>query len=274
MFRLLLCRYTDKGHLTGINRMKPHSPALDIAWRIDAGEAAAGSFPFIGKEHLLIGIFSIKKICADPSGEMGLDKAQLDGVVGECHALNEVLHPLGLGMTVLRRELRSGLGQGDFQHVEPVIHRSPSSRVYFQIADALAGSAAMVSSLHLLAAIAGEPGELFGNLLSRYGVESAELKKMLLARAAQGFKLPPAEASPDVKPKSYLERFGRDLTALAREGCSVRLSGVAMNYCRSFRPLQEIPRTTRSWSGSRGWGKAPSSRRWRCGSWTARSPSS
>jgi hypothetical protein len=136
----------------------------NIAWRIAAGEAAAGSFPFIEKEHLLIGIFSIKKIFADSAGETGLDKTQLDGVVGECHALNEVLHPLGLGMTVLRREVRSGLGQGDFQHTEPVIHRSPSSRGYFQIADALAGSSAMISSVHLLAAIVGVPGEHFGNL--------------------------------------------------------------------------------------------------------------
>ena len=77
----------------------------------------------------------------------------------------------------------------------------------------------MISSVHLLAAIAGEPGELFGNLLSRCGVDHVELKKKLLARAEQGFELPPAEVSPDVKPKSYLERFGRDLTALAREGC-------------------------------------------------------
>ncbi|MBI1921869.1 MAG: ATP-dependent Clp protease ATP-binding subunit [Geobacter sp.] len=198
--------------------MKLLSQSIGTAWQIAAWEASTASSQFIEKEHFVIGILSLEKVLAGKPEEMGLDRRQWNQVMGECAALKEVLRPVGLDMTRLRRELRKRLRKGSHQHTGKVIHRSPECKAVFQIADTLAGNAQEVSTLHLLAAIVGDPGTLLGQLLLEASVNNAELKKNLLERAAQGYQLPADDGMPEEKPQSYLERFGRDLTQAARDG--------------------------------------------------------
>ena len=70
----------------------------------------------------------------------------------------------------------------------------------------------------MLAAIAGEPGSALGGLLSESNIKPSELKKMLIERAAQGFKVPVEEGPQVDKPKFFLSKYGRDLSQLASEG--------------------------------------------------------
>lgn len=198
--------------------MKSLSIAVDTAWQLAVWEASAAKSPFIEKEHAVIGLLSLEKVAVGKPDDMKLNRDQWNIVRAEWAALREVFTACSLDATLWRRELRKGVGKGAHQHNGNVIHRSPECKAFFQIAAALAGEAPAVSALHLLAAIIGEPGEMLGKLLAKYGVTSADLKTQLLERAQQRFEVP-VEAGPHKEqPKSFLAKFGKDLTQAAHDG--------------------------------------------------------
>jgi len=197
--------------------MKPHSIAVDIAWKLAVWEASAAKSDFIEKEHAVIGLFSLEKVAAGRPDDMKLNRDQWNRIRAEWVALLEVFAFCSLNATVLRRELRTGIGKGSHQHTGNVIHRSSECKAFFQIASALAGEAEAVSALHLLAAIVGEPGDVLGNLLRDHAVTPAVLKAQLLERAARGFKVPVEDGPQKEPPKSFLAKFGKDLTQAAKD---------------------------------------------------------
>lgn len=198
--------------------MKPLSIAVDTAWKLAVWEASAAKSPFIEKEHAVVGLLSLGKVAAGKPEDMKLNREQWNSVRAEWAALREVFAACALDTTALRRELRKGIGKGSHQHTENVIHRSPECKAFFQIAAALAGEAQSVSSLQLLAAIVGEPGELLRQLLAEHAVTPATLKAQLLERATQGFKVPVEDGPHKEQPKSFLAKFGKDLTQAALDG--------------------------------------------------------
>ena len=223
--------------------MKPISIAVDTAWRLSVWEASASAFQFIEKEHAVIGILSLSKVAAGMPVDMKLDRKQCNLIRAEWAALQEVFTPLSLDATRLRRGLRKQLGNGSHPHTENVIHRSPECKAFFQIADALAGDANEVSVLHILAAIVGEPGAVMSGLLAKQNIKTSELKKMLIERATQGFKVPVGEGPQEDKPKSFLKKFGRDLTQLAEEG---KLGPFIGRRQELLQVIQTLARNTKS----------------------------
>jgi len=199
--------------------MKSLSTAVDVAWQIAVGEASAAGSQFIEKEHVVIGIMSLPKVAEGAPDDMKLDRKQWNSVRAEWAALKDVFSSVSLNTTSYRRDLRKKLGKGSHNHhTEKVIHRSPECKAFFKIADALSRDSTELSALHLLAAIAGEPGAALGGLLSADNIKASELKKMLIERAAQGFKVPVEDGPQEDKPKSVLSKYGRDLSQLASEG--------------------------------------------------------
>lgn len=198
--------------------MKPLSIAVDTAWRLAVWEASAANSEFIEKEHAVIGLLSIEKVATGKPDDMKLDREQWNSIRAEWAAMKDVFAACSLDATSLRRELRKRIEKGSHQRSENVIHRSTECKAFFQIADALAGEADSVSTLHLLAAIAGEPGYLLGLVFRDHAVTPADLKVKLLERAAQGFKVPVEEGPKKEQPKSFLAKFGKDLTLAARDG--------------------------------------------------------
>ncbi|MGA3083702.1 MAG: ATP-dependent Clp protease ATP-binding subunit [Thermodesulfobacteriota bacterium] len=69
-----------------------------------------------------------------------------------------------------------------------------------------------------MAAIVGEPGAIISNLIAEQRINASELKKLLIERATHEFKVPVGEEPREDKPKSFLAKFGRDLTLLGEEG--------------------------------------------------------
>ena len=223
--------------------MKTHSIAVKIAWRLSVWEASAAASQFIEKEHAVIGILSLSKVAAGMPADMKLDREQWNIIRAEWAALHEVFTTLSLDATSLRRGLRKQIGKGAHQHTENVIHRSSECKAFFQIADALAGDAKAVSALHLLAAIVGEPGAVLSNLLAAQSIKSSELKKQLIERATQGFKVPVGEGPQENVPKSFLKKFGRDLTQLAEEG---KLGPFVGRRQELLQVIQTLARNTKS----------------------------
>lgn len=199
--------------------MSKPSFSVDLAWQIAVREASAAGSKYIEKEHFVISILSMQKIAASTQDEMQLDRKQWNSIKSEWAALNEVFDQLSLNPTTYRRELRKKLGKGSHSHhTEKVIHRSPECKAFFKIADALSKDSKEFTTLHLLAAIVGEPGEILGGILSASKIKPTEMKKLLLERAEQGFKVLVEEGPQENKPKSFLGRYGRDLSALASDG--------------------------------------------------------
>lgn len=201
--------------------MKKLSFAASAAWKISAQEAAAGEYAFIEVDHLLLGIVSLEKIGAvrdlDPLSQKSLHE--------ETVAVEEVLGAFELDSTSLRHSVRQRLGKGSGRSAEKAIHRSPACRRVFQRANELTGAAGELTCLHLLAAILEQPSAVVSSVLEAAGVSSLAL----LGRVQEMIHIPAlAEGEPmKVRPGApreadggthFLDRYGRDLTQIAREG--------------------------------------------------------
>ena len=108
---------------------------------------------------------SLEKVATGKPDDMKLNWEQWNSVRAEWVAMKDVFADCTIDATSLRRKMRKQIEKGSHQRSENVIHRSTKCKAFFQIAAALAGEADSVSSLHLLAAIVGEPGDLLSKLL-------------------------------------------------------------------------------------------------------------
>jgi ATP-dependent Clp protease ATP-binding subunit ClpC len=200
------------------------TPGAEAAWMIAAGEAAVGGHPRIDPAHLLIGVLSLGKLGpgAEAAG-LGVSAAL---VRAENTRLHEAIAAAGLDATRLRRRARVQLGRGPVQGPPSgPLSRSLTCKAVFAAAEAFAGSDRPVGVAHLLAALAEEVDAVTSRIFRQGGGEAAKLRSSLLAVAASGEPppLPGTDASSrgvaDPTPGTpTLDRFGRDLTALARKG--------------------------------------------------------
>jgi len=197
--------------------MKSLSPSVGIAWRIAAHEAVGSGYRCIEKEHLLIGIVSIEKIIADGPGQAGFDQNAWQDLKAEHSLFKRVLRSYGIDQTKLRRMIRQKLGNGGYKHTERTIHRSEECKVVFANA-AVMPDTKLITTMHLAAAIAENPGDILTTVFAELGVDPKALRDALLTPHEKA----PVQANVDqmnnAAPQSYLERYGRDLTRAAKEG--------------------------------------------------------
>jgi ATP-dependent Clp protease ATP-binding subunit ClpC len=189
---------------------------------IAAGEAAAGGHGRIEPAHLLIGVLSLGKLGAgaDVSG-LGVNAAY---VRDENARLVAAVTASGLDATRLRRRARAQLGRGPVEGPPSgPLSRSLTCKAVFAAAETLAGEDRPVGVAHLFAALAEDVDVVTARLVRQGGVDVARLRSALLAAvpapatAAPGDGTPPALAEAPSRTPT-LDRFGRDLTALARRG--------------------------------------------------------
>ena len=192
---------------------------LNIAWQIAAWEASAASFQFIEPELIVVGILSLEKVEAGNPQDLKLSPSQWKQVKIEYSSLRAAFHPFSLNVTTLRRTLRQALGTGDSNQKDEIIHRSEACKKIYQEAEVLAGTANELSTLHVLASIFSNPRELLRKVLTNSNVVVEDLQARLVEVAGHPIEVPAGEqGDDDKKKKSYLERFGRDLTQDARDG--------------------------------------------------------
>lgn len=174
------------------------SVGAKIAWQIAAGEAAMLKHQYIEKEHIFIGICSIEKVVRLGATVAKLSPQGWQSLVAEYHALEVVLHGFKVDSTLVRRQVRERLGQGNFalKENENVIHRSVKCEKIFSRADELVTSEE-VSCFHLIAAIMEEPGNVIDYILDEVGIKAEELRRSVLANA-------------DKKDKNILKKFETD----------------------------------------------------------------
>jgi ATP-dependent Clp protease ATP-binding subunit ClpC len=195
------------------------TPGAEAAWMIAAGEAAAGGHGRIEPAHLLIGVLSLGKLGQVDDAGVGVNAA----IVRDEHAhLVEAVASFGLDPTQLRRRARAQLGKGPVQGPPAgPLSRSLTCKAVFAAAEALAGGRP-VGVADLFAALADDVDAVTARLVRQDGVDLARLRAALLTAippaATVTGPVPAAALAAAPSPTPTLDRFGRDLTALARKG--------------------------------------------------------
>src|SRR5512134_2570338 len=193
------------------------SPGAEAAWMIAAGEAAAGGHRRIEPAHLLIGVLSLGKLGQVDDAGVGANAA----IVRDEHSrLVQAVTDSGLDPTQLRRRARAQLGRGPVEGPpEGPLSRSLTCKAVFAAAETLAGERP-VGVADLFAALAEDVDAVTSRIVRRDGVDVAKLRSNLLAAvppmAAVSAPLAPPALAAAPTPTPTLDRFGRDLTALAR----------------------------------------------------------
>jgi len=202
--------------------MTSFSFSANLAWQLSAQEAVRSEF--IEPQHILIGICSLEKISAQADE---LDPSDRQSLQLEQDAIEELLREFELDSTDLRRALRDKLGKGGYEHTEKIIHRSAACKQVFKRAIELAHSAATkpVTCIHLLAAVLEQPNPIITSLLEAEGVAVKDLKMRAMSKVSasaaaevEAVKVHAEKNKQDQVGTHYLERYGRDLTQMARDG--------------------------------------------------------
>jgi ATP-dependent Clp protease ATP-binding subunit ClpC len=205
--------------------MKKLSTGAMLTWQIAASEASVLKHQFIEKEHLLLGILSLKKVLMLRQ-DIDLDPQSRQVVQAENDIIEDLLCAFKLDATLLRRQVRNELGQGNFDRIEKIVHRSEACKRLFERADEFAISVREISCLCLMAAILDEPGNIINRVLSIMGVKQEDLFRKILDNTAKGQGIAGKEPIEDQTGTQkvaqngtpYLDRFGRNLTKEAAEG--------------------------------------------------------
>jgi ATP-dependent Clp protease ATP-binding subunit ClpC len=206
------------------------TPGASMAWQIAALETDGAGYEHIERAHLLIGVLSLEKFRDAPPSEMSLPPDLQAALRQEIGRIDETLRRAGAEATWLRRRLREVLGNGPAARGRRSISRSDGCKKAFLQAGELAQETPL-SALHLLGALAAEPDALLTRVFGERGIDAGAIRE-----AALGLVRPPAVVPVPVAPTApavpravapgnapssdtpELDRYGRDLTRLAREG--------------------------------------------------------
>ncbi len=159
--------------------------------------------PYIGTEHLLLGLI----------------------VLGEGVAVT-VLERLGVSLEAVRLEVESAVGQGPQTKVEGNVPFTPRSKKVLQLAQAEAQALnhTYVGTEHILLGLLREGEGVAARVLMNLNVDIEAARREVMRELDPNFE--PSEADDaeagEPRPKEIktpaLNAFGRDLTAMAREG--------------------------------------------------------
>ena len=215
--------------------MAHYSQSLIVAWSIAAAEAQAANASEIEPAHLLLGLCKFPDIdlnqflAAQPQADLGLRHE----LATEMEYVRNLFQRAGLDQTRFRRRLRTLVAAPGAALTQGEMHRSTQSRRAFDRATDLAelepitGGSTTICPRHLLRAVLEAPSPPWGGLLVEMGVPDPPGVMFGWAPGSPGMaaETTPVDAGPPTpahKPSRrqtpYLDRFGRDLTQLARDG--------------------------------------------------------
>lgn len=164
--------------------MKELSVGAKVAWLLAMGNAKEAKFQYVEKEHILIGICNLGKV----SLEMLATITDLDpqALKAEYRTLKDVLKKFGIDLTQAGDAVQEKLHKGTCDYYEDeVVHRSDGcKKEVFARADELAMNAEVTNSIHLLAAILENPGNIISKVLEEAKVNLLDLQKKVIDTAS------------------------------------------------------------------------------------------
>jgi len=186
------------------------TPRAQRALQLARKEAEALNHPYVGTEHLLLGLIAL----------------------GEGVAVN-VLEKLDVTLDGLRREIEKAVGQGPETKTTGALPFTPRLKKVLQlaVAEAQAMSHTYVGTEHLLLGLLHEGEGVAFQVLRNLGLDLERVRIEVMKELDPNFEPPEeSEAAEEEKPRQQprkeksegktpaLNAFGRDLTELARKG--------------------------------------------------------
>ena len=208
--------------------------ALMVVWAQAAHEAA-----YAGRSEIAPGLFlvALAKVPDLSAAEVleGLEFPEppsVDEIEADLEVVRNVFARAGVERIPFRRLLRGVFHAGPRESVPRVLHRSAAARSAFVRAErrAAARRDAQVRPLDLLAALLEAPEPKWDPVLAQVGASLPALIAALEDPAVESAPRPALPAGRDAAPAPartpQLDRFGRDLTCLAREGALAPVLGL------------------------------------------------
>ncbi len=245
------------------------SPAITLIWQIAATEAAYAKFEFIEREQIFVGLLKAGDILSPEIWrQMRLGATERDNLCWELACLNEVLSKPGVDRVKLRRCLRTMIGRGNFERKEGVVHRSETCKGLFARAMELVvkDNSQALMAIYLLQAILENPGHYIEQALKKLGIEPEVARNSILCTIAEK-KSQPVGIRPHGETQQkegmlegnsrtyFLDRYGIDLTKLAREGKVEPLIGRRKELLQIIRTLSRKTKNNPLLIGEAGVGK-------------------
>lgn len=244
--------------------MPSSSPSVTLAWKIAAMETTQAGFQYIEREQIVIGVLKVGDLL-DPEVRAGAkweaSRADLEALEKELLPIEKLLSDFGLSRVELRRLIRGGVGQGNCVHNESMVHRSERCKRYFQRADEIARGrhALTMRPLHLLEAILEEPGEIITQVLAGSGIEAGALREAASKLEEKELETVGATTRDEKGEKKsttpFLDRYGIDLTRLARDGKIEPMIGRREELLQMVRTLTRKTKNNPLLIGEAGVGK-------------------
>jgi len=200
-----------------------YTESILFIWQIAAGEAVWKKHEFIQKEHFFIALCKVHEYLHEDVKRKLKLKLDIEAVKKEIKPVISAFSVCHINPRYLRRRIREILGEGNCERDEKkVIHRSEECKVYFKKAEEIAerGNSAFLYPVHLFKAILLKPGPFI-----KQGLEDIKTSPEALLNALERETVPVGvggrpkdEEVPKSKGTPFLDRFCRDLTALAKKG--------------------------------------------------------
>ena len=201
--------------------MPIYTESILFIWQIAAGEAVWQKHEFIEKEHFFIALCKVHEFLHEDVKRKLRLKLDIEAVKKEIKPVISAFSACHINPPYLRRRIRAILVEGNCERNEKkVIHRSEECKVYFKKAEEIAEreSSAFLYPVHLFKAILLEPGPFIKQALQDLKTSPEALLNALKERKPVPVGVggrPKDEEVPKSKETSFLDRFCRDLTALA-----------------------------------------------------------
>jgi ATP-dependent Clp protease ATP-binding subunit ClpC len=209
------------------------SKASQIAFTIAAYEAQALKNKFIDTEHFFLGLCKIEDIIAiGKEAIQNITEKEWEGIYNEIAEFKEFLLSKGIEPKKTRRRLRKIIYESDLEKGEFSGHRTQRCREVFKIAEEICVKEQKeeIELRHFFLAILIQGSNLLDRLFSDLSIEKEKLYEGIPLIEKKDETTPKKDSSVIVAEKEkeevrsigaktpYLDKYGRDLTRLAREG--------------------------------------------------------
>lgn len=230
------------------------SIASHFAWQLAVNETLYTKQKYIEKEHIFNGICSLEKVTETSTVLINLSPDSLNDIQSEKYAVEKIFVNFDIQPNHLRRQIRSELGVGNYVQSERVIHRSENCKSYFKKAEdiAIKSGSNIINCLHILSAILSDPGPHITKALNEYGIEVSQLRDKISESKIDS--LSPG-AKPQLGTETIIEKFGTDLTKLAKEGKLEPVIGREEDLLKLTRTLKRKTKSNPVILGDPGVGK-------------------
>jgi len=239
-------------------------PSIDICWSLAEADAAHAGFSEIGLAHFWVGICKAVEVLVSELLKAGSPELQAMECQVEADLLEvrEAFSGVGLSPKLLRRAIRAELGKRAGKFARP-LHRSPALREVFKQGAVLASvDGGRLRPAHLLVALIEQWEPVVSASVTKLGMDPDEVLRTVSSRLMEGFEgrqKTPRQKTEDkkkrVKKDSALERFGRDLTELAKRGALPPLIGRRAELVRMTQVLLQSRKNNLMLVGDPGVGK-------------------